>query len=91
MKFDVEGCECHCLKSAKTLFERHTVNYVFIETDRAASANCGCSPQFFVDFFQKAGELDIGVLRRGYLCRAARVARWSGLHRLEWQPRSNSC
>lgn len=55
MKFDVEGCECHCLKSAKTLFERHTVNYVFIETDRAASANCGCSPQFFVDFFQKAG------------------------------------
>ena len=62
MKFDVEGCECHCLKSAKALFERHTVNYVFIETDRAASSNCGCSPQFFVDFFNHNGKIDVGVV-----------------------------
>lgn len=56
MKFDVEGCECHCLKSAEVLFAKRTVNYVFIETDRAASANCGCNPSVFVDFFNRHGE-----------------------------------
>ena len=34
MKLDVEGCECHCLKSGQKLFASGKVNYVFIETDR---------------------------------------------------------
>lgn len=53
MKLDVEGCECHCLKSGQKLFASGKVNYVFIETDRAASNNCGCTGQWFVDFFTK--------------------------------------
>ena len=35
MKLDVEGCECHCLKSGDALFASgNGPNYVFIETDR---------------------------------------------------------
>lgn len=55
MKLDVEGCECHCLKSAERLFSSRQVHYVFIETDRAASQKCGCSAEYFVDFFKRHG------------------------------------
>lgn len=33
MKLDVEGCECHCLRSGDALLASGRVNYVFIETD----------------------------------------------------------
>eukprot|EP00040_Diaphanoeca_grandis_P004249 m.27764 g.27764 ORF g.27764 m.27764 type:complete len:345 (+) comp15805_c0_seq2:135-1169(+) len=55
MKFDVEGCECHCLKSAENLFSDYEINYVFIETDKKAAGRCGCSFHFFVDFFTRHG------------------------------------
>ena len=55
MKLDVEGCECHVLKSGNKLFEQHEVHSVFIETDARSSKRCGCTAAFYVEFFTKHG------------------------------------